>query len=152
MEDSSGWKRIEGDFEKFWLIVEIPPPQCLSFPFIPLISKQGLREKISSRLRTPPNPMHQWKGLHQWEDFFGDKFQQGKPAPSESRAQGVGATSSCSTNRASARYQLQIIAPILFDLFPRTILLYSSITPSCFSSRFTSWFKFSDVASFPFSI
>jgi hypothetical protein len=42
MEDSSGWKRIEGDFGKFWLIVEIPPPQCLSFPFIPLIPKQAL--------------------------------------------------------------------------------------------------------------
>jgi hypothetical protein len=42
MEDSSGWKRIEWDFGKF--IVEIPPPQCPSFPFIQLIPKQCLRD------------------------------------------------------------------------------------------------------------
>jgi hypothetical protein len=44
MEESSGWKRIEGDFGKFWLIMEIPPPQYPSFPFIPLIPKQALTE------------------------------------------------------------------------------------------------------------
>jgi hypothetical protein len=44
MEESSGWKRIEGDFGKFRLIVEIPPPQCPSFPFIPLIPKQALSD------------------------------------------------------------------------------------------------------------
>jgi hypothetical protein len=43
MEESSGWKRIEGDFRKFWLIIEIPPPQYPSFPFIPLIPKQALK-------------------------------------------------------------------------------------------------------------
>jgi hypothetical protein len=41
MEESSGWKRIEGDFWKFWLIMEISPPQSPSFPFIPLIPKQA---------------------------------------------------------------------------------------------------------------
>jgi hypothetical protein len=46
MEDSSGWNRIEGDFEKFWLIMEIPPPQCPSFPFIPLIPKQALSDVV----------------------------------------------------------------------------------------------------------
>jgi hypothetical protein len=49
MEDWSGWKRIEGDFEKFWLIMEIPPPQSPSFPFIPLIPKQALNE-LPSRM------------------------------------------------------------------------------------------------------
>jgi hypothetical protein len=44
MEESSGWKRIEGNFGKFWLIMEIPPPQYPSFPFIPLIPKQALSE------------------------------------------------------------------------------------------------------------
>jgi hypothetical protein len=43
MEDWSGWKSIEWDFGKFWVIMEIPPPQCPSFPFIPLIPKQALR-------------------------------------------------------------------------------------------------------------
>jgi hypothetical protein len=45
MEESSGWKRVEGDFGKFLLIMEIPPPQYPSFPFIPLIPKQALRER-----------------------------------------------------------------------------------------------------------
>jgi hypothetical protein len=44
MEDPSGWKRIEGDFGKFSLTAEIPPPQCPSFPFIPLILKQALTQ------------------------------------------------------------------------------------------------------------
>jgi hypothetical protein len=39
-----GWKRIERDFGKFWLIVEIPPPQCPLFLFIPLIPKQALED------------------------------------------------------------------------------------------------------------
>jgi hypothetical protein len=41
MEDWSGWERIEGDFGKFWVIMEIPPLQHPSFPFIPLIPKQA---------------------------------------------------------------------------------------------------------------
>jgi hypothetical protein len=45
MEDSSGWKRIERNFGKFGLIMEIPPPQCPSFPFIPLIPKQALKRR-----------------------------------------------------------------------------------------------------------
>jgi hypothetical protein len=45
MEESSGWKRVEGDFGKVLLIMEIPPPQYPSFPFIPLIPKQALRER-----------------------------------------------------------------------------------------------------------
>jgi hypothetical protein len=44
MEESSGWKRIQEDFEKFWLIMEIPPPQYPLFPFIPLVPKQALKE------------------------------------------------------------------------------------------------------------
>jgi hypothetical protein len=35
MEESSGWKRIEGDFGKFSYNGN-PPPQYPSFPFIPL--------------------------------------------------------------------------------------------------------------------
>jgi hypothetical protein len=46
MEDSSEWKRIEWDFGKFVLIVKIPPPQCPSFPFIPLIPKQALSRAV----------------------------------------------------------------------------------------------------------
>jgi hypothetical protein len=46
MEESSGWKRIQGDFGKFWLIIEITPPQYPSFPFIALIPKQALKEVI----------------------------------------------------------------------------------------------------------
>jgi hypothetical protein len=51
-EESSVWKRIEGDFEKFWLIMEIPPPQYLSFPFIPLIPKQALKDCIDRESST----------------------------------------------------------------------------------------------------
>jgi hypothetical protein len=42
IEKSSGWKRIEGDFGKFSLIMEIPPPQYLLFPFIALVPEQAL--------------------------------------------------------------------------------------------------------------
>jgi hypothetical protein len=52
MEESSGWERIEGDFEKFWLIMEIPPPQYPSFPFVPLIPKQALKV-VETSYRTP---------------------------------------------------------------------------------------------------
>jgi hypothetical protein len=55
MEESSRWKRIEGDFGKFWLIMEIPPPQYPSFPFIPLIPKQALMGHF---------PSHSWGTTH----------------------------------------------------------------------------------------
>jgi hypothetical protein len=50
MEESSGWKRIEGDFGKFLLIMEIPPPQYPSFPFIPLIPKQALSDLLPAAI------------------------------------------------------------------------------------------------------
>jgi hypothetical protein len=53
MQESSGWKRIEGDFEKFWLIMEIPPPQYPSFPFIPLIPKQALTATARPAVHCP---------------------------------------------------------------------------------------------------
>jgi hypothetical protein len=56
MEDSSGWKRIEGDFGKFWLIMEIPPPQYPSFPFISLIPKQALSVRAPPRRPLPQSP------------------------------------------------------------------------------------------------
>jgi hypothetical protein len=56
MEDWSGWKRIEGDFGKFWVIMEIPPPQCPSFPFIPLIPKQA--PKRNSSPSSNPDSLH----------------------------------------------------------------------------------------------
>jgi hypothetical protein len=39
-------EEVEGDFGKFSLIMEIPPPQCPSFPFIPLIPEQALKKMI----------------------------------------------------------------------------------------------------------
>jgi hypothetical protein len=65
MEESSGWKKIEGDFGKFWLIMEITPPQYPSFPFIPPFPKQALSERgsggllegnIDSRINTSTEP------------------------------------------------------------------------------------------------
>jgi hypothetical protein len=50
---NGGFKWMEEDwrgFWKFWLIVEIPPPQCPSFPFIPLIPKQALRWRYAPNI------------------------------------------------------------------------------------------------------
>jgi hypothetical protein len=55
MEESSGWKRIEGDFGKFWLITEIPPPQYPLFPFIPLVPKQALRDPLQRVMENQGN-------------------------------------------------------------------------------------------------
>jgi hypothetical protein len=62
MEESSRWKRIEKVFEKFSLIMEIPPPQYPLFPFIPLVAKQaligflyGLVQSICSRTMINPS-------------------------------------------------------------------------------------------------
>jgi hypothetical protein len=41
-------RESNGDFRKFWLTVEITPPQCPSFSFVPLIPKQVLRIKLPS--------------------------------------------------------------------------------------------------------
>jgi hypothetical protein len=71
MEDSSGWKRIEGDFGKFWLIMEIPPPQCPSFPFIPLIPKQALRRNDFYLKGHAINGMKQ--SMEGWGCFFSRK-------------------------------------------------------------------------------
>jgi hypothetical protein len=54
---NEGFKWMEKDwrdFGKFWLIVEIPPPQCTSFPFIPTSSKQALRESKQALRESAP--------------------------------------------------------------------------------------------------
>jgi hypothetical protein len=70
---------IEEDFAKFWLTVEIPPPQCFSFPFVTPIPKQNqtspngthpranlrLFSGITSRLFIHTGPTHN-RALRHW--------------------------------------------------------------------------------------
>jgi hypothetical protein len=71
MEESSGWNKIEGDFGKFWLIMEIPPPQYPSFPFIPLITKQarsvftGWQNERRCRVVSCTECVEPWSLLHE---------------------------------------------------------------------------------------